>query len=717
MEPIIMTIPHKEISYTPGGKPTQFTVRVVNGGDRFASFQLDITPAGGEQKQDRSWYSISPEISTKNPPGDAVEFSVAIIDAPIQGFVGLVNLTVRAFSLELRREVRQVIRLELQEGRGQARLQLELPFHRLQVAPLDILEMPVLVRNPNQQPTNVTLTCKGIPETWLIEGATRQFQIKAGGQFSTNFLCQPPFGTEAVSKVYPLTITATHTNGPEAEALASLDILPRGSLSFECDPKVLTIPKGWRWRFWRNDTATFQIHLNNASNLEQKVSIDILSESNLSYKVELDPNQVELPPLAQQTLELNIQRDRPWLGITEKLEFQVKSQWHDRRLEPRSPSQTIELRLQPIIPSWAFIVMSALLLTTLWYFSWLNPDNPFSGHRSAVTSVQLDGLTTIALSSSNDQTLRKWYMDGFFNPLINQDIGVVAQASKAMRVVRFRPVNNDLAAIGMENGDIQLWSLLEDKPTKPLFTYSYQRDDRVFGLTFTLDSRFLFSSHGSGLVLRWTTDRLTLEQKAEQAKQPLQTQKFDFAISDSALVGNDEKKLAVAGRFNQLAIWNWEQNTIQKVAYPAPGGQEDYIQSIDVAEYRPNLLATGDTQGFITIWDLTGCLADSDRSCTIIDRWGDGHQGKAIRSLSLSPSGCYLVSGGDDGRAMFWALTATGKRAGELNKGEILDQQANGITAVDVRSSGSHTIAIAGNSLGKVRAYQKDKMPNIGCEP
>jgi WD-40 repeat-containing protein len=46
-------------------------------------------------------------------------------------------------------------------------------------------------------------------------------------------------------------------------------------------------------------------------------------------------------------------------------------------------------------------------------------------------------------------------------------MGVVAQGQKAMRVVRFRPVNNDMAAIGLENGEIQLWDLLEKKQTKP----------------------------------------------------------------------------------------------------------------------------------------------------------------------------------------------------------------------------------------------------------
>jgi len=716
MEAISMLISHKDITYKPGGSPAQFKVTVVNQSDRFASFQLDITPAGVQQSQDRLWYSISPEVSTKNPPGDAVEFTVTILDTPIMGFVGLVNLTVRTFSLELRDEVRQVIRLQLQEGIGQSRIQLELPFQRLQVAPIDIVEMPVLVRNPSQQATNVTLVCTGIPDNWLIEGATRQFQVKAGGQFSTAFLCQPPFSPEAISKVYAITITAQHTNGPSATASAGLEILPRGSLAFDCQPKVQTVPAKFSWRFWQNSPAVYELLLNNASNLEQTVSIDILNADEEEYTSELVPNEAKLLPLEQQTLSLRISKSRPLLGGEQKLEFQVKSLWQDRRLEARNPIQTIELRLKPIIPSWAFIVLLAIILAILWYFSWLNPENPFIAHRAAVTSVQLDGLSYTVLSSSNDQTVRQWRTVGFFYPVFNRDMGVVAQGQKAMRVVRFRPVNNDMAAIGLENGEIQLWDLLQEKPDKPLITYSVQRDDRVFGLAFTLDSRFLFSSHGSGQILRWSVDRHLLQQGTDKLQQPLQAQKLDFAIFDSVLVGDSDKILAIAGRFNNLVLWDWEQNTLRPVTYPAIGGQDDYIQSMDVAEFRRNLLVTADTQGFITVWDMTSCLKDSSQTCAIVDRWGDGHQGKPVRSVSIDPNGCYLVSGGDDGRLMFWGLTAVGRRAGEFANGKPLAVVNANVTAVDVRVQHNQVIAVAGDSTGRVRGYRQDRLPTLGCD-
>lgn len=85
--------------------------------------------------------------------------------------------------------------------------------------------------------------------------------------------------------------------------------------------------------------------------------------------------------------------------------------------------------------------------------------------------------------------------------MLNQDLGEIGNARKAVRVVRFKPVDNDLVAAGLENGEIQLWNLTGHRSMKDQM--SYQRDDRVFALAFTQDSRRLFSGHGSGWVLQW----------------------------------------------------------------------------------------------------------------------------------------------------------------------------------------------------------------------
>ncbi|MEE3719090.1 WD40 repeat domain-containing protein [Tumidithrix elongata RA019] len=708
-----MVVSKKDIAFRPGGKPASFSVTIVNESDRFASFQLEVTAAGSEVDPDYEWYSISPEVSTKNPPGDLVEFHVSIVDTPVPGFLGLVNLTVRAFSMDLRDEARQVMRLDLQEGVSSTKLIIELPFPKLQVAPLDQVEIPVLVRNPSQLPTNVTLTCSGIPVEWLPNGHTRQFQVKPGGQFSTSFLCQPPFNGDTISQVYPLAIEAAHTNGLASQANAVLEVMPKGHMDFDCTPKQQSIPNKLTWAFWRSTPAIYTLYADNASNLLQKVSFEIFGGGREGCSFEVTPNEADVKPLenAQLSLNVTIKKSRPWVGNVKKVPLRIKANWQDRRADIRDEQQTVELAIKPVIPRWFLALAIALILFLLGWFSSLNPYNPFFVHKGAVTSVRFNGLSNNAISSSNDQTIKRWNTAGFHVLWENVELGVLADAGKAIRVATYRPVSNDFVAAGLENGEIQLWEITSDRK-KPRSSFAYKKDDRVFGLEFTQDSRNLFSSHGSGLVLRWDVDQSFL---SEDPIQPLQTQQFDFAIYDANLVGKDDSTLAIAGRFNQLVLWNWVGNNVKTVNYPRPGGQEDYIQSIATSGFSRNLLATADNQGYITLWNLSSCLNGS-RNCEIVDQWSDGHGGKPVRSVSLSTNGCYLVSGGDDGRVMLWPLSKTGKRISEFLNGKALGKYSSAMNAVDIKLKNDKVLTVSGADDGHVYGQQDDRVPKFGCD-
>ena len=78
-------------------------------------------------------------------------------------------------------------------------------------------------------------------------------------------------------------------------------------------------------------------------------------------------------------------------------------------------------------------------------------------------------------------------------PFKNPGLGRVAQTNKAIRVARYRPRDNDHLAIGLENGEIQVWDLLENELATTLIAPD-QRDDRVLDLLFSPDAQTLFSS-------------------------------------------------------------------------------------------------------------------------------------------------------------------------------------------------------------------------------
>jgi WD40 repeat protein len=359
----------------------------------------------------------------------------------------------------------------------------------------------------------------------------------------------------------------------------------------------------------------------------------------------------------------------------------------------------------------------ALFLWLLWWCSWLNPSNPFFGHQKSVNSVQLDGLTSTLISGSNDQTIGHWRVAGFLNPIFNHFIGDIGNSKKAIRVVRYRPVDNNIMAAGLENGEIQLWGITGSNGL--IDTFSDQKDDRVFALEFTQDSRSLFSGHGSGLVLQWDTS-FHRGEIAKGHNRLLKKKQFDFAVYDLKFVGDGNSKLAVAGRYNQFFIWNLSSDRTIKVPYP-PGGQDDYILSLDVAEFAPYIVATGDNQGNITIWNVKNCM-DGSGNCEVIDRWRAGKVGEAVRSVSLGDNACYLATGGDDAKVTLWLLNSEGKRARDLSNGQVIKKEVtrsyNGknINSVHLKVINKNVLIASGSDDTQVRVNEEERRFDIGCD-
>lgn len=713
-----LEIPQKELNFKIGTENNSFPVIIINESNKFASFQIELIAAGADiQSVDYEWYTISPDVSVKIPSGDSVEFMISIIETPITGFSGIMNITVRAFSIELHQENREVLHVNLQESAGRSLLKLEIPTHKLQGLPLDIIEIPILISNPSQQNTNVTLSCFDLPESWFLKGNTQQFQLKPGAQLTAFFVCNLPFNQDAIAKVYPFTINATHTNGLPSQLQGDLEVLPKGSLSLNFLSKLQTISakRSWKlwWKFWASSSASFNLTAENNSNLSQQVDFDVENVDSKNYEdfsFEFTPNNVEVAPFSKEYVTLEINKARSWLGKAKKLNLLVKANWQDTRVNTIDESQAIEIIIKPIMSTGVLIFILVLGLCLFAWLSDFNPDNPFPPHTRAVTSIQYDGSGNNAISSSNDRTIRQWNVAGLYQPFTNYDLGVLTEAKKAIRTVRYRPVNNDLVAAGLENGEIQILDT-QSQNKRLLAAFSNQNDDRVFGLEYTLDGRNLFSGHGSGTVLRWDLQNLF----TNPPTQPSQTKKFDFAINAIALVGNDDSTLAIAGRYNQLVLWNWVNNQVKTIPYPNKGGQDDYIQSIAVPNRQRNLLATADNQGYISVWDLSTCL-QSDRPCQLIEGWQDAHHRKAVRSVAFSSQGCYLVSGGDDGETKIWTLNTNGKRTVSDINGKSLQKTNSPINAVAIHLAAKDILTLSGTNEGRVFAQKTERLPKLGCD-
>lgn len=365
--------------------------------------------------------------------------------------------------------------------------------------------------------------------------------------------------------------------------------------------------------------------------------------------------------------------------------------------------QELELHILPLVPMWLQGV-GALLVLLLSLSPYLLS---LRGHTKTVNTVQFSGQANEVISAANDGTIRRWQVRGDrLHPA-----GVLHKGDKAVRVLRYRPVNNNFLAAGFENGSILVYNLLSSQKDSVV----YKSDDRIFALAFAPDSRHLFSGHGSGLVLEWEVASFPL------AAEPTQGIHVDFAIQALEVVGDNDQYLAISGRYNRLTLFDRNSEYFYDFPYIAPGGQNRYITSLAQSNLRPNRFATADDQGRIAVWDIDACIQDNglSRDCEPIDDWL-GHGGNAVRNLAFSENGCYLASVGENGQTMVWALTDQGTQHPQELEGQSVYKGTQPLNAVDVIQQENHLLIVSGGNDTQVhlrrQRLKRDRESSSRCQ-
>ncbi|ACK70385.1 WD-40 repeat protein [Gloeothece citriformis PCC 7424] len=692
------------VEFEPNGVAATFTVYVQNLSDQFASFRVELFAPGSDPNLGHRWYKLYPEVSVKKPPGDTTEFAVTIIETPIPG-AEFINVTVQISSLEFPNIQRLPLRLKVKPGSGATRLQVNLPIRHFLVYPRQIVSIPVQVFNPNQNTVDVLVRFLGLNSSWLNEGDQRRILIGAGQTTETTFSCQPPIALQAPSGQYSFKIEAYLFGNLAGEDNGVLEIVPVGTIMFSCSPKQCWIPDQKVWLpTLKSEPGIFQLQFKNASNLTQQIRVDIQEKNKKQCQWHLSPPHISINTGETQQMTFKASGQRPWIGLTRKFQLQLITTLYDQRLgKTDPPTETVELYLRPILPLWLQVLAALLLLLLLLLLL------PRESHRGPVNSVQFSGVIDPILSGSDDQTVRAWDAtpDNFFCRFLGwqryclRPRGILVDKlpdgtdRKSVQVLQFRAEQTDQAAIGLENGEILLWDVNEKAKIK---LFSQQKSDRVFALVFTKNSEYLFSGHGLMLRLwRLNGDRVT----------PIAEKRLGFAIYTLALSKN-EKKLIVAGRYNQILIGDWsDRNSLpqfRRLEYPN-GSHNDYIYSISVVN---NLLATADTQGNIKLWDLNQCQnwGDERVNCQVLDEWQMKYSNGEImpvRSVKLSEDQRYLIAAGDDGKIVLWPLTAQGSRQPEFINGKTIANYSKGINSIDVKPGVERLLIVSGSQDNQVR--------------
>ncbi len=725
----------QRLLFESGGEPARFTVTVYNESDRFAAFRLSLKAPGVPDSRAADWYRLVPSVSSKIPSGDYTQFIVEIF-APPPGDIGssanmILKTVVSSIDLD-RQDDRQDLELLISGSLFRPLLASLKSSPTVELNPEDPIELIAEIENRNRQTLTATLE---LPEPYSIwfENNRQTIVLEPMMPKLVYFRGRIPGDTRSPNAgLYPLPIVITQANHPPEQLETAVQILADGEVLYTAEPHEAQLPEqAYRWLNPLEATASYTLTVENHSNQQVQTEIKVYNlikhqwqwpwtGYSLPWKkqpeIEIEsvdeklkgltpaPN-IELSPSPIETLEgyhlqefdLEVTRKLPWLGWSrrEALEAHLTILEGDRPIQ--KDIQHLELGILPVIPFWLQLTGGTFILAMILLLMKLFP----SGHTEPVNSVQFNGQGTEVLSGSNDQTIRRWSVDG--DLLISK--GILLKEAKAIRTVRFRPVNNDEIAAGLENGEVRVANLLQRDDVR---LGSFSNADRVFDLVFSRDSRQMYSAHGSGQVIPWNVDiRDGNGLAAEQPIQPAQP----FAISAIALLGEQEDLIAIGGRYNRLTLIDPVKKQFFEVPYEA-GGQEDYIKSFTTAQQQPDLLANSDNRGNIALWDFSSCRKNLP-TCQPITRW-TGHGGQSVNAVKMTNDGCFLASAGSDGQVKLWAMDGLGHRRGQNSEGKVLSKANNPLNSVDIIRKEDYLLVVTGGddhrvNLQRVKLQRSDR--------
>jgi WD40 repeat protein len=752
----------------------EFDITVVNESKEFTSFQIELSTPGADANSNLKWYTLDPEVCVKKPPGASTKFHVVITKSPIQVYDTTIDLTLKVFSVEFASIfTSQKLKLTIQKARKP--LKIYLITKELKVYPGNLVEIPVIAYNLSQKFANVKVSISGLNPEWMTQGTVKNLQIDASDSEKTSFWCQPPINAETLSQKYDFTIEAhadysSHT--PHERGI--LEILPQGTVEFICSNKLQVIPtKKGKGSSKKLKFATYELLFENKSNLPQQVNIQI-SEKDQKQCDLVIPDGVILAPGETKPMYLVAKKQRSLLGFKKRLLFEVSpilanpdTAKVSNEILPHPSSQVLELQIWPIVPFLLQAVGLLLLLLLLWLLKYLNPR---IYHEGPVNSVRLIGIAGTVISGSSDQTIRRWQVDNSLlqnsNRLKHEDvINIKKETQKGVRVIRQRPEPDYIIAAGLESGEIQLWDVLLKRRMARVYEPD-RKTDRVFDLEFTQNSYYLFSAHGSGEIRRWDVQKINQNAKIHR---PISKAKVNFTISTLGISESLNKPgslVVVAGRFNKLALWDWVNTRIYNLEYDWLDwkqnnefvpiiGQHHYITGLAIAEANKdtaktddakNFLVTADNQGYITLWNMDiirQCIIDNQSNLNREDekmagkdgfgntfqtlecsnaklaQWRNGdanHRVQPVRSVAITQNGCYIVSGGDDGRVMLWSSDEI-MRSPKYQTGKIIAQFPDiTLNSVDIKAINDYLLITTGDDNNRVRLYREEVKDNASCK-
>lgn len=784
---------------------SELDIVVTNDSDRFTSFKLELLPLDTDIQSDTKWYTVEPQVSTKKPPGESTNFRLKIIREPVPIYDSSLNLALKIFSIEDENlSTEKPLKLTIKSPAKPLRLLLPtdslrvLPGNTIDIPVLiyslsskrsqitltltdqtpvssssdQLRSQSTFLSDLSNTSTEENESQSFVPLSWFQPIFQQTITLNAGSSQQVIFQCCPPAESKTFRKVYSFVIEARSTTSHYvARVEGKLDVLPWGHIVMDCANPQITIPS-------RNSNLNaYEIRFQNQSNTPQTVCLQPLDQESSdriklaiaeaphqplqvdqhdaievavqntrvvkNNRISLKPDQSEavtLKPIVKRNL-LGWKRRRflVFTPILQSQQLDTSNPSPDQSVELKPDRQLLELMIYPLIPPLLQAGGVVLLVLLLWLAWFLNPK---SYHAGTVNSVRLIGNGGTVVSGSSDRTLRRWQVNR--SPWmpdvrrLNYEGIVTDEVGRSVRVIRQIPEHDQQIAVGLENGEIQLWDVALGEQLRRL---TLQGNDRVFDLDFTKNSRYLLSGHGSGIVRIWDLNNPDDTPPIAQAYPKFAVSTVAIQEQSQETQTNSSALAVIAGQYNRLVLWNWQQRQLYQVAYThsstaefaSSAGQHDYINSVDISDDQ-QWLVTADSQGYITLWDmqqLRQCVQSSQQSgsvsaaedgvgnaiasitCenSVLGWWREESNPQPIRSVALSQRGCHLASVGDDGRVLWWTLHSDAiSDEQRLRKPTVVAQfSGTQLNSVDITATRDHVLIASDANRNRVWLFQRKR--------
>jgi WD40 repeat protein len=299
--------------------------------------------------------------------------------------------------------------------------------------------------------------------------------------------------------------------------------------------------------------------------------------------------------------------------------------------------------------------------------------NSLEGHSDAVRAVLYNSTGTKLYTSGSDGKVISWNTQGeqaestviLRNPTINRCLAISS--------------NDRWLACGTGK-NIQLIELGNTK--SPIVLSGH--NGNVWSLKFTPDNKFIISSGADSTILMW---QVGVQTSTLIAKTSSNIKSIDVDYSGKRIVGGTED--------GKLLFWNKDLTAPPTVLFEE---KDNPIYAVRFS-HSGNLLATGDIQGAVVVWDMK----TKQRLITLT-----GHDAR-INDIQFSADDRMMATASYDGKVQLWETT-------DLNAQPIvLSDHTSWVWSVTFNPSGSELVSGCVDNLIRKYPTKSNAMADQMC--